>query len=432
VSPRELDIREWKRAAAGPGGEHPELAGLSLDDPELAAALARSPLSGRLRVSESRHGLVVEARQHVGVVQLGPLRVRIHPKLPMARMWTAVAYALGLDGIRYYDPVEVETSGDFADLLAAMLLRETQRLWRAGAQRGYHSANEWRTTLRGRPDLVALARSGPLTQAALPCRYQEFTTDVLDNQVILAGIELARSMSSRLSLRSALQRAVQQWSTLCRRTHLNRQLLDTVDRTRSRLHARYAGAHRLVRLLYERAGLDDANASGVDRVPGFLWNMATLFERFVARFLGQHLPEHEVNTQHGLATLYRVVHDRPGRRAPRPRPDLVIREVSDGRTLAVFDTKYKDLWDTRLPREILYQMSVYALAWSESRGHSVPAVVLYPTTGERPDIEYALDVHSGRSRRIVVRGIDWAAAIAATEDGDAARAHRLALAWSQV
>lgn len=428
MNTRDLEICEWQRAAAGEG--HPALVGLFLDEPELAAALSRAPLSGRLRVSDSRQGLVVEARQHVGVLQLGPLRIRILPKLPMTKMWVAVAYALGLDGLRHYDPVETHMEGDFADFLALMLLREAERLWRAGVQRGYQPVSEWRTTPRGRPDLVTLARSGPLTRAALPCRYQEFTADVIENQVILAGLELAYSMSSGLALRSALARAGQQWSTVCRRPRLDRELLREAEHARNRLNARYAGAHRLVRLLYEHSGFDDPEATGGDSLPGFLWDMAALFERFVARFLAEYLPEHDVITQHPLRALYRVVWDRPRRRSPRPQPDLVIRSRASGRTVGVFDTKYKDLWETKIPREILYQMSVYALAWSESDGCSVPAIVLYPGPEERRDIEYGLDVHGGQARRILLRAVDWAAAIRAVECGDGDAGRKLARAWA--
>lgn len=429
MSPREIEICEWQRAAAGEG--HPALVGLFLNDPELAAALSRASLSGRLHVSDSRQGLVIQAQQYVGVLQLGPLRIRILPKMSMIKMWIAVAYALGLDGLRHYDPVQIHMAGDFADLLALMLLREAERLWRAGVQRGYHPSDEWRTTPRGRPDLVTLARSGPLTRAALPCRYQEFTTDVIENQVILAGLELACGMSSGLALRGALAHASQRWSTVCRRTRLDRELLHEAEHARNRLNARYAGAHRLVRLLYERAGLDDPESTGGGTSPGFLWDMAALFERFVARFLTEHLPEHDVITQYPLRALYRVVWDRPGRRSPQPYPDIVIRSRASGRTLGVFDTKYKDLWENKVPREILYQMSIYALAWSESDGRSVPSVVLYPRPkDECRDIEYRLDVHDGQARRILLRGVDWAAAIRAVERGDGDAGRKLTRAWA--
>lgn len=426
MSPRELELREWQRARAGPGG-HAALEGLFLG--ELGGALERAPFGGRLRVSECRHGLVVEARQHVGVVQLGPLRVRVRPKLKTTQLWHAVAYALGLDGLHDYDPVALEVEGDFADLLALMLVCESERVWRAGTQRGYRAVNEWRSTLRGRPDLAALARNGPLTEPALPCRYQAFTADVLENQVVLAGLDLARTLSSGLKVRGALHRAIQQWSTICQLRRLDGRLLDEAERTRTRLNSRYAGAHRLVRLLYDHAGVDDGGPSGRDSAAGFLWDMARLFEAFVARYLSENLPEHEVVTQHRLRGLYRVVHDRPGRRAPSPRPDLVLREHG-GRVLAVLDTKYKDLWHDKLPREILYQMSVYSLAWGDAGSGDLPAVVLYPTPGgDKPDIEYELVVRGGRARRIVVRAIDWSAAVAILKSGDPGLARQQAQTW---
>ena len=117
----------------------------------------------------------------------------------------------------------------------------------------------------------------------------------------------------------------------------------------------------------------------------------------------------------------------------RIRPHFVICKQGDGTTLAVYDTKYKDLWGTKLLREILYQMSVYALAWTGSRERGVPAVVLYPTPGgEKADIEYELAVQGGQRRRIVLRAIDWARAIDAVGARDVDAGGRLARAWIRV
>mgnify|MGYP003885313119 CR=1 FL=1 len=407
----EVCLQEWRKAAAGPESPFPMLNGLYLEDSTIRRSLERHPLGDRLRVSECRHGLVIEARQHVGVLQLGPIRVRIQPKMPTGALWAAVTYALGLDEIIRHAPVELDMAGDFADLLALMMLQESERLWRTGIQRGYRETNEWRQPLRGRPDVVALARSGPLTEAALPCRYHAFTADIIENQLVLAGLGLARQLTGHLPLRSALHRAHQQWSTVCRRVLLDRTLLDRADRSRNRLTARYAGVHRLVRLLYEQSGLDDDHTAGTDVLPGFLWNMASLFERFVARFLSENLPDHEVLTQEKLRHLYKVIRGGPSLKAPRPRPDLVIRRKRDRKVIGVFDTKYRDLWATKLPREILYQLSVYALAWSERGGEDVPAIVLYPAVGGvHPDMEMTLRVRGATPRQIILRSVDWAAA----------------------
>ncbi|MBT3219604.1 MAG: hypothetical protein HN348_10980 [Proteobacteria bacterium] len=79
-----------------------------------------------------------------------------------------------------------------------------------------------------------------------------------------------------------------------------------------------------------------------------------------------------------------------------------------------------------MPREILYQMSVYALAWSESRGQDVPAIVLYPAVGgEHPDMEVALRVYGGKERRIILRAVDWAKAASSLPKGSP----ELAMRW---
>lgn len=427
----EVVLEEWQRAEAGPDTAFPALNGLFMDSPSLRRAVAGAPPADQLGVAECRHGLVLQARHHVGVVQLGPLRVCIQPKLPHDALWAAVAFALGLDDLLRRSRVRVDTPGDFVELLAQMVLAEADRLWRCGAHRGYRPTVAWLSQPRGRPDVLALARAGPLMQAALPCRYHAHTADVIENQVVLAGVVLAQRLTRHLPLRAALRRSQQQWSTACRAIALGASALDAADRARNRLTARYAGVHALVRLLHDRAGLDAELQTGAATVRGFLWNMATVFERFVGRFLTRHFAGHEVLTQHGLSDLYAIVRPGPKLQRPRPRPDIVIRRREDAVTTGVYDTKYRDLWETPLPREILYQMSVYALAWSEAASRDVPAVVLYPAvSAARPDMELSLRVHGGAPRRIVLRGVDWAGAARLVAAGDATGAAALATRWT--
>ena len=80
--------------------------------------------------------------------------------------------------------------------------------------------------------------------------------------------------------------------------------------------------------------------------------------------------------QHRLTEMmtYRQGSNPRGRRSPTPRPDIAI--LRDGKLVGLFDAKYKDLWENPLPRNMLYQLAVYALSQPAQR----VATILYPTT----------------------------------------------------
>lgn len=415
----ELVLAEWDTRTPA---EAPCLAGRTLDDPHVAALAERLDRMRAVRITEGRHGLHVRTFQHVGIVRLGGLRIRILPKVPTRLLWRLMAYGLGWDDVPRMPPADLDLSGAYPDLLAAMLLLEAERLWRTGLTRGYVRAHDWLSTPRGRPDLATLSQHLPLTRASLPCHHHPFTADILANRAVLAGLDLALRLTSSARLRSSLHRTREQWSTQCTGVQATRALVDRADDARTHLTAHYAPAHRLARALIEHDGPDDALERGALSLPGALWNMATVFERAVARFLTEHLPPGwSVQTQHVLGELFSVS---DGRRTPSPKPDLVVSHK--GRPVAVLDTKYRDLSRTSLPRDILYQMSVYSLAFGG--GQPIPAVVLYAVPrGHRKDVEYTLHVQGGADRRIVLRSVGLEELVQALDEP--ARAAGGACAW---
>ncbi|MFK7927636.1 MAG: hypothetical protein AB8H79_05585, partial [Myxococcota bacterium] len=258
---RVLTLTEWERASAGPDGS-PELSGLFLEDPGVAASARALSASRRLDVGECRHGLTLRAFQHVGVVQLGPLQVRIQPKMATGALWTALTYALGLDRVVLPARVVVAADGTFVDLLVLALVDEARALRRSGVQHGYVETSADLASPRGRPVLRRLAANAPLTEAKLPCRYHAFSANIIHNRVVLAGLNLARRLATHAPARAAAHRAYQDWSQVCSSRPLTKALLDQADRQRDRLTQRYAGAHALARYLAAHEGIDDVSHAG--------------------------------------------------------------------------------------------------------------------------------------------------------------------------
>ena len=127
--------------------------------------------------------------------------------------------------------------------------------------------------------------------------------------------------------------------------------------------------------------------------------MNRFFQMLVGRFLKDNLPELAVHSEHRLKGMLAYLPGWNPRRqqAPVPRPDFVV--SAGAKVEAILDAKYRDLWENTLPRDMLYQLAIYAL------GHEGgTATILYPTVHDQA-MEARIEVRDpvlGARRALVV------------------------------
>ncbi len=370
-----ITLSEWE--TLGPENSS-DLAGRFLDaSPGTRNVVERLTESNFLGITELRSGLQIKAYSHVGRIRIGDLNITILPKIKGTLLLSLVRYAYGFRRLNLISASThlVDNCG-FEDLLISQLNAEVQELISRGLLRAYIDTNERLSSPRGRIDLTRMALDGGMVTATLPCLHHPRTEDTLLNRVLMSGLRFAASLASRVELRRESRRLDSLMGERVSPVRLDGIMLDQAIRKMNRLTTAYSSALSIIQLLIKAQGVVLEGQPVAMTLPGFLFNMNSFFQALVSRFLKENLPEYTVRDEHGLKGMirYNPAFNPQRRQSPTPRPDYVV--TQNGAIQSILDAKYRDLWDKQLPREMLYQLVVYAVSHRQRPQSSI----LYPTT----------------------------------------------------
>jgi 5-methylcytosine-specific restriction enzyme subunit McrC len=369
-----ITLTEWETVS--PGNRH-ELADCFLDSTAESRRIADSLNASRmLRLTELKDGLEISATSFVGRVRIGDLSITVLPKLKPISLLRLLRYAYGFRRLELISDVDqfVEQCG-FEDLLVSQLNAEVQELLSRGLQKAYVQRFERLGSPRGRIDIQRLVLDGGAVTATLPCQHFRRLEDTFLNQVLLAGLNFASTVASLVQIRRESKRLVSFMEDRVSRINLDLRTLEQAASRITRLSNSYLPAISIIRMLLESRGIVLEGKRQVAGIPGFLFDMNAFFQALISRFLGDNLLDCVVREEHALQGMmrYNPQFNPLYRLSPTPRPDFAVNR--QGKLVALLDAKYRDLWEKKLPREMLYQLVVYAIS-NPSRPQSS---ILYPT-----------------------------------------------------
>ncbi|MDQ2792326.1 MAG: restriction endonuclease [Pseudonocardiales bacterium] len=295
----------------------------------------------------------------VGVARVGDVEIWITPKLPIARLLFLAGYAKRPSGWREED-VELGIAEGLVPAVARSLCHQAEHALRQGPLHGYRTVEESSAVLRGRLREADQLRKHHGRAIPMEMRYDDFTIDMPENQILLAaiirmaGVPRVRDEYRRqlVALRAALAGVtVPERGASLPSWHPNR------------LNQRYHTVLRLAEVVWQATSPE--HTRGALLAHGFLFNLWKIFEDFLIVALSE-----ELQTRHGgRARGYSCRLDEAG--AVEMKPDLVWQV--NGQPVAVIDAKYKQEQPSGYPYADLYQVLAYCTALRLPRGHLVYA-----------------------------------------------------------
>ncbi len=378
LPPISITLSEWETMSSTTS---PELAKQHFDDSVGSQQIIETLYNKRmLQITELRKGIEVKSFSYVGRVQVGNLSITVLPKLKSTSLLRLLRYAFGFRRLKLIsDSTQHVDQYGFEDLLISQLNTEVQELISRGLQRNYIRQDEQLASPRGRIDISRLALDGGTVTATLPCQHYPRVEDTLLNRVLMAGLHLAAKIANLIDLRRDSKRLASQMEEQVSSIKLDVAVMNQAVLQMNRLTIAYEPALSIIRLLVESQGIVFESNTLATASPGFMFNMNTFFQELLSRFLRENLTNHIVRDEQGLKGMmrYNPQFNPQHKQSPTPRPDFAI--MQQGNLIALLDAKYRDLWEKPLPREMLYQLVVYAISHRQQPQSSI----LYPTINDR-------------------------------------------------
>ena len=344
--PREINLQEYQSS-----GSHAlsleERSALELVD----AGITIQPVAG------SRDGYSLTPSSKVGAFETGGLSVLIEPKIGIPQLLSFACYAVGAYKPRDDSEFDYEEDVSLPDALALALTNAARQAFSRGLLHGYRTREEALQTVRGRIRFAEQVRRRYGIAPPVEVRYQEFTDDVLENQLVKAA---SRRLGS-LRLRSPHARRGLGWIA---------GILDNVsiqefrpnavpDVTFGRLNDHYAGVIALSRLILRHGAFESER--GDVRATGFLMDMNVVFQEFLTTALMEELRGEPgtLLTDNDLKGARRISLDEDGYIGLQP--DLTWWRGAE--CVWVGDAKYKNIEGSGSAKPAdLYQILAYTTA----------------------------------------------------------------------
>ncbi|GAA5818804.1 MAG: 5-methylcytosine-specific restriction system specificity protein McrC [Methanobrevibacter sp. CfCl-M3] len=319
-------------------------------------------------------------------------------KIPIQNIYYMLSYAyrhLKIDKDILRDSEEFE---NVHDLFARVLIEEIKSLVRRGFYREYVVKNQDTSNIKGKINITNTIKRRTMIYKKLNCQYDEFSINVLFNQIIKTTVEeLTRFKNLNNGLKKGLKKLKPFFDDVDSIV-LNKQIFKYLMWNRNNQH--YNLIIDICRLVFIFKLPNDSKPGKIhfkEFIENYKKEMAKLFEKFILNFYKKEFGEFKVHSPEVKWDLDINYPEENGREyLPKMKTDIVL-EYGDNQL--IIDTKfYKDILsnfhgNSSLNSSNLYQIFSYVNNSNFKKKHDdgkIIGMLLYVAVDEDIDYNYKI------------------------------------------
>lgn len=324
-------------------------------------------------------------------------------EIPIKNVYYMLSYAFSYLKTTEDIKRECERFNNIHDLFARILIEGVNSLIKRGFYKEYVLKEEDTSTIRGKININESIKRQTLVYKKLNCQYDEFSEDVLFNQIIKTTINnLIRFRDLDKSLKKDLSKLTYYFDSVSE-IDLTGNLFSSLMWNRNNQH--YILIINVCELIYKILLPDESSKGEVafkKFVETYKNEMAKLFENFILNFYKKEFNDFKAYNPHINWDLDPNFGNFGQKFLPKMRTDIVLENESKQ---LIIDTKfYKEIFSKNFGKNILKSANIYQIyAYvknSDFKGE-ISGILLYASLGEDIDYEYIIG-----GNKIFIKTID--------------------------
>ena len=324
-----------------------------------------SELSNKISVVETRSGIRIKSRNHVGVIPFSECNLMIMPKINVENIIPMMIYSgqfgqmprIRSIGFKKDEGMNSMVIRVFLDMVGELLNNEVARSYVYRVE----NLSSPRGRLQARSQMLNTARG----KTQFVCKHDKFEYNVPENRLILYCLQKCRffNISTELKSRSIrLSNILMEYgvNTITQMPHdyLARISYNGINRY-------YRIIHDLCMLILENIGIKNFYINANRQMLPFLVDMSRVFEKFVEKLLYNHFKnkqEYKIKPQNQIKSWILNSRHIP------IRPDILVCRKNN--IIYIIDAKYK-IAKEGLPEADAYQLAFYGYRLDKKLIHAI-------------------------------------------------------------